>query len=171
MKKLNFKDIRQLTGEGRYGVTHQMNHIGQTIERWQQYGLDLDPDFQRGHVWTEDQQSAFIEFLLRGGKMSPILFNHPNWMTTFEGTMQIVDGKQRLTAILKFLNDEVTVFYGFKLSEIENLHLSTIDIPVRINDLKTREEVLLWYLELNSGGTPHSESEIERVKQLLVKEL
>jgi len=31
-------------------------------------GLNLDPDFQRAHVWTEDKQIAFVEFCLRGGQ-------------------------------------------------------------------------------------------------------
>ena len=31
-------------------------------------GLQFNPDFQRGHVWTEGQQIAFMEFLLKGGK-------------------------------------------------------------------------------------------------------
>ena len=28
-------------------------------------GLQLNPDFQRGHVWTEEQQIAWIEYHLR----------------------------------------------------------------------------------------------------------
>ena len=30
--------------------------------------IDLDPDFQRPHVWTDAQQEAFIEHVLRGGR-------------------------------------------------------------------------------------------------------
>lgn len=30
-------------------------------------GLNLDPDFQRAHVWTEEQQRAYIEYQLMGG--------------------------------------------------------------------------------------------------------
>ena len=39
-----------------------------------------------------------------------------------------------------------------------------------VNDLQTREEVLQWYLELNSAGTPHSKEELDRVKALLARE-
>lgn len=34
-----------------------------------------------------------------------------------------------------------------------------------MNDLKTEKEVLQWYIDMNSGGTPHSNMEIERVKE------
>jgi len=33
--------------------------------------------------------------------------------------------------------------------------------------LQTEEEVLTWYLQHNDGGTPHTESEISRVKEVL----
>ena len=29
----------------------------------EEMGLELNPDFQRGHVWTEQQQIAFLEYL------------------------------------------------------------------------------------------------------------
>ena len=66
----------------------------------------------------------------------------------------------------KFLKDEVEVFGGYKYSEIENFY-SNLDIKITINNLKTRKEILTWYIELNSGGTPHTKEEIERVKSLI----
>ena len=39
-----------------------------------------------------------------------------------------------------------------------------------VNYLKTRREVLEWYLQLNGGGTPHSQKELDRVRGLLEKE-
>lgn len=36
-----------------------------------------------------------------------------------------------------------------------------------INDLQTEEEVLNWYLEMNSGGTVHTKEELDKVKHLL----
>ena len=36
-----------------------------------------------------------------------------------------------------------------------------------VNDLKTKKEVLQWYIEMNTGGTPHSQEEILRVKNML----
>ena len=42
-------------------------------------------------------------------------------------------------------------------------------IKFNVNNLQTREELLTWYLEMNTGGTPHSDEEIERVKGLLAE--
>ena len=41
-------------------------------------GLQLNPEFQRGHVWTEEQQIAWVEYYLRGGKSGNTIYlnNH-----------------------------------------------------------------------------------------------
>ena len=56
-----------------------MSFIPEKIAKWErEQGLQLNPDFQRGHVWTTRQQIAYIEYLMRdpvSGK--EIYFNHP----------------------------------------------------------------------------------------------
>ena len=45
-------------------------------------GLNLDPDFQRGHVWSYEQRVAFMEGIFRGtvGDSQRIIqFNAPHW--------------------------------------------------------------------------------------------
>jgi uncharacterized protein with ParB-like and HNH nuclease domain len=167
MERLDFNTIKKFTRQGSYCVCVELRDFKYSIDRYiEKYNLEMNPDFQRGHVWTTDQQVKFIEFILKGGKTEPIQFNHTNWMNG-EGEMVCVDGLQRTTAILKFLNDELEIFDGYKLSQIDNLTLFNTNIYISVNNLKTRKEVLQWYIELNDGGTPHTKSEIEKVKRML----
>lgn len=58
--------------------------------------------------------------------------------------------------------------FGYLYSEFEDeTDIIRHSLAVNINDLKTKREVLQWYIEMNAGGTPHSEEEIARVKKLL----
>ena len=47
-----------------YGFVGYVNFIHDAV---QNQGLQMQPWFQRQHVWTEDQQVAYIEFFLKGG--------------------------------------------------------------------------------------------------------
>ena len=65
---MKFKDIPQLTRAGTSQVNMPLWYIPDTIRNWEEneyYKLQLNPKFQRGHVWTEEQQIAYVEFLLR----------------------------------------------------------------------------------------------------------
>jgi len=168
-KFIRFKDVPQRIEFGNYKTDVSIKYLKDTMDDYvSDYNLDLNPNFQRGHVWTNEQRVKFVEFMLEGGKCSPILFNHNNWMKFREGNSNnrfvIVDGLQRLTSLLMFVNDELEVFNGFKYSEFDNVGFN---VQVYVNDLKTEKEVLKWYLQVNEGGTPHTKEELDKVKRLL----
>lgn len=148
------------------------DHLLHTLDRWgESQKVDLDPDFQRGHVWTEQQQIAFVEFGLRGGTSArTIFFNSTEF---YKGEpIEIVDGKQRLEAVARFLRNEIPA-YGTLYEEYEDdLWMSHMGASFRVcvNRLQTRAEVLQWYLEINDGGIAHTSEEIKRVRELLRKE-
>jgi hypothetical protein len=138
-------------------------------------GLNLDPDFQRGHVWTEDKQIAYVEFCLRNGEYSrTILFNHPNWNGSYKGEMVLVDGKQRIEAVRKFIRNQLPIFGGNFLNDFDNpkklLRVDGAYFQFGVNNLKTNREVLEWYLQINSGGVVHTKEELEKVEEMLKKE-
>jgi len=166
---MKFKDIEQFTKVGSYQVNMPLVYFAKWVkESIEEDNLILNPDFQRGHIWNEKQQTEYIEFLLRGGRSGRIIyFNCPNWSSgARDGDFVCVDGLQRTTAILRFINNEIKAF-GIYYKDYEDSLPMNIDVLVNINELKTRKEVLKWYIEMNSGGTPHTESEINIVKKLL----
>lgn len=118
---MKFSEIKQFTAEGTYNVNMSFPYLLKWIdENIEELGLQLNPDFQRGNVWLEQQQIAYIEYLIKGGKSARIIyFNHPNWMGSFKGEFVCVDGLQRLTAIQKFMKNELPVF-GHYLDEYED---------------------------------------------------
>lgn len=174
MKITRFKDIPQFTRGSNYKVNMDIRRIPAWIEENEQYGLQLNPDFQRGHIWTEQQQVLWLEFFLRGGKSGiDIYFNDPyfqNWSDEVKDSYKdfvCVDGLQRLTAVQRFIGNEIKVFGSYYKEYSDPRMLNSYSLIFHINDLKSKKEVLQWYLDMNAGGTPHTNEEIERVKQMI----
>ena len=166
---MKFTDIPKLTRSPPYHVNVGLDYLRTWItEHEEELNLQLNPDFQRGHVWTREQQIKYMQFLLRGGNSGrEIYFNMPGWMGDFNGEFVCVDGLQRLTACLAFINNEVPVF-GTYISEFEDrLRMSNVNLSVHVNNLKTKREVLTWYIEMNESGTIHTKEEINKVKEML----
>lgn len=163
----------------RWSCDYGWNYLEQALEAFgKDYGLNLLPDFQRGHVWSPEQQAHYVENVYRGvipPEAMLIQFNCPhfeNWDYSGElpREMQIVDGLQRLTAVRKFLAGEVKPF-GLSISDFAG---STYDpmrprfrLRVAVHTFQSRADLLNHYLDLNAGGTPHSDAEIARVRGLV----
>jgi hypothetical protein len=171
--KMKFSDIEQFITSGQWECDYSLPSFVKFIEENElEHGLQMNPDFQRGHVWTEKQQIAYIEFLLKGGKTARVIYLNNNQWNRFDSGEEYyvcVDGLQRATAIQRFVRCEIKAF-GFYYNEFEGSPRIMQGVKININNLKTKKEVLQWYIEFNSGGTVHTKEEIDRVKSLLEQE-
>lgn len=179
---MKLADIPQAIQGGDWECCYSLKGLVKYIEELidgETYGkkLNMEPDFQRGHVWTEEQQIAYIEAILqnRAQNARVVYLNDPEWTGQACGEykdMVCVDGLQRYTAIKRFVNNEIKAF-GLYLNEYEDAVIFNRKpiVKLNVNRLQTREEVLKWYLEINSGGTPHTEQEIARVRKLYEDEI
>lgn len=70
--------------------------------------LVLAPDYQRNEIWKTDKKTAFIESLYMGIIVPPIyVVEIPGKDLLDDSIYEVVDGKQRLTAIEKFLTNKL----------------------------------------------------------------
>lgn len=156
-----------------YGIsTHENIGFVKYIERIQEeivnYELQINPDFQRGHIWTEDQQIEYVKFFLRGGKSGRDFYF--NWNAN---SFVLVDGLQRTIALSKFVDNKLKVFgqyfTDFKFTKyiVTSNPLPEFTVNIYRNNLSSDKEVLQWYVDMNAGGTPHSTEEIDRVKKMI----
>lgn len=170
-----FASIPKFHEAGGYRTNVEWGFLSHHLEHWMADDkitarLDLEPDFQRAHVWTPAQQTAYVEFIIRGGYSGKELyFNCVGWMGSFKGPFVIVDGKQRLQAVRRFLRNEIPAF-GCAYEAYEDRLPTHCEFVMNVNNLKTRAAVLEWYLQLNTGGVVHTDAELKRVEKLLAKE-
>jgi hypothetical protein len=91
---------------------------------WQDSGLlRLSPEFQRRAVWTTKAKSYLVDTILRGKPMPKVLITQR--LIDGRNVRTVVDGQQRLRAILEYLGDDFAVmrthnqeFAGRRYSEL-----------------------------------------------------
>lgn len=64
--------------------------------------LNLSPSYQRGDVWPTDHSQKLIISILRGIPLPSVILLKPQAQGA-SGIYEVVDGKQRLTSILRFI--------------------------------------------------------------------
>ena len=70
------------------------------VNRIKNEDMDLQPDFQRGEIWTLQKKQKLIDSILRGWKIPPIHVIHNN-----QSIDEVLDGQQRLAAIRDFYDN------------------------------------------------------------------
>jgi len=63
--------------------------------------IELQPDFQRDLVWNKAKKQSLIDTILREWQFPPVFMVVP----ATGGTLDVLDGQQRLNAILEFYED------------------------------------------------------------------
>lgn len=77
-------------------------HLKRLVEERKK--LIIAPDFQRNDVWSAKQSAELVESILMGIPIPTIYLFEMK-----DGTKQVVDGRQRISAILNFLNNKFSL--------------------------------------------------------------
>ncbi|WP_252244361.1 MULTISPECIES: DUF262 domain-containing protein [unclassified Clostridium] len=126
--------------------------------------IDLQPDFQRGEVWSKQKKVKLIDTILRGWQIPPI-----HLVETKKLTDEVLDGQQRLAAIRDFMNNGFSIdgsikpfdtdifsLDGYKFSQLNEViqrKFKKYSIRlVRITEYKPEEAAELFY-RLNQPTT------------------
>lgn len=68
------------------------------VGRIRDQSLDLQPEFQRGAVWSRPKQRLLVDSILRNWYIPPV-----HVVRTSEDEQEVLDGQQRLRAIFEFV--------------------------------------------------------------------
>lgn len=74
--------------------------------------LDLNPPYQRRSVWTLKDRKFFLDTIFRGYPC-PAIFLHKSIGEGGKQIYHVVDGKQRLETIIKFVNNSISIDNDF----------------------------------------------------------
>ncbi|MCT2359416.1 DUF262 domain-containing protein [Brevibacterium casei] len=132
--------------------------------------LDLSPRYQRRNRWDRARQSQLIESFLLNVPVPPVYLAEES-----KGVYAVIDGKQRLTAIVQYLSNEFPLtkldlrkdLEGLTFENLPREHKTTLGMrPLRaVTILRqtpdwVKHEV---FVRLNRGGQPLNAQEIRNV--------
>ena len=127
-------------------------------------------NLQRGDVWTLEQKQELIWSILKRRNIPRI-----SVVYTVDDTYKVIDGKQRLSSMLGYLNNEFPLSYNnvdyyFKdLPKEHQSHIEHYGIPAMIYnefpDTKLSDQQLIdWFMFINFAGTPQDVEHFEKLK-------
>lgn len=140
--------------------------------------IDYKPYFQRNYVWDEEKATYFIESILLGTEIPPLV------LFQTKDKNEVIDGRQRYETIERFLNDKLIlkekglhslkILSGRRYSQLDEetremfeetririLQFNIVDEP-RLDDEKEDKIKKEIFRRYNSGITPLQKYDIDR---------
>ena len=132
------------------------------------FGVNFEPDYQRGNVWTIDDKIKLIDSVFNSVDIGKFVFiklpfkeNSPAY--------EVLDGKQRMIALVEFYEGRFT-YKGMKYREMSWYDQDCFrNHPIAIGEVN--EEISLsqkykYFLRLNTGGKLQDPEHLKRVEEM-----
>lgn len=171
-------DIMKPLKDIRYKTDFIQQETSCWVKQLNRYNIDFDVylpsigmNLQRDFVWNIHQKRELINSILLERRIP-----HLAAINLLDDTWQIIDGKQRLSAALDFVNDKFTYVQGgneYLFSEMPN------EYKVAINNFSFRfytiyenydkkisdVEKINWFSFINFAGTPQDKDYMEELSK------
>lgn len=176
--QLDYTDVDEIFRE-KLKIQNIVRSVSSIFENDRYFSrINYTPYFQRNYVWDDEKATYFIESILLGTEIPPLVF----FQTRTDN--EVIDGRQRFETIDRFLSDKLTLkgkglhvlkhLDGKKFSQLDDeIRQSFTDTRIRIlqyevvneprlddqKEDKIKKEIFRRY---NSGITPLQKYDIER---------
>jgi len=165
------ESIYPTTSKREIDIKEERFTVFELLRKLEQKKINRNPEFQRNEVWKPFQRSQFIESIILNIPLPPLYFRQD-----LEGKYVIVDGLQRTSTLMKFINKNNEGYFPLTgleaLPDLNNKYFDQLD-----DELKSRieDKVLLVYVlkpnvsmvvvydifnRINTGGTKLERQEI-----------
>lgn len=160
-------------------VSYSNTTIESIIHRVVHFGVDFNPEYQRGDVWNEDQKVKLIDSIFKNINIGSVVFAEKSWFSNnvISEMYEVVDGKQRITAILEYIQNKFQ-YKGKYFYEISNISRNEfLESQILVGEIKLRKSngkdeydrsnVIKQFIRLNECGTTMDKEVIEKAKGMI----
>lgn len=135
------------------------------------FGIDMNPDYQRGYVWEQEDKELLIDSIFNNidiGKFVLIHLSNSEWRQRGY-SYEILDGKQRLNTIIEFYENRIQYKGKFfnELSLKDQRTFTNHTVAVANVDESDKKTILKYFLMLNRTGKSMDKTQLDKVEKML----
>ena len=171
IRPLNLSDdTTSLQSNSDLKLHYQNRTIDGLFSVYYKFGLNMNPPYQRGHVWTDEDKISLIKSVFSNVDIGKFVVVHLGYGGKY--SYEILDGKQRLTALMEYYENRFPVMgkYYNELTRSDRYHFKDYIVHFAMIENATAEQKLRYFIMLNTGGVSVSEDHMFKVKRMLKME-
>jgi len=144
--------------------------LGSILNSYYSAGIDMNPPYQRELVWDENDKMALIDSIFNNIDIGKFTLVHRGF--SVEVMYEIVDGKQRLSALTEFFEGRFA-YRGLVFQQMSNRDRHQfLDYLVSwaVSEHLSSEQKMKLFLKLNTTGRPQDLAHLQKVREMLAQE-
>jgi hypothetical protein len=130
-------------------------------------GFIDSPDYQRDYVWTLVDKQRLVRSIMNRMDIGKFVFLSRPFP---ENRLEVIDGKQRLNAILEFTQGrfpyEDKTWFQFSRQDKNVFEDLMIQIATLDSTTVSKADILWLFLSINTGGVPQTEEHVAKARRL-----
>lgn len=147
------------------------SNIEHLIQMHYHFGIDFNPDYQRGYVWTQEDKELLLDSVFKNidiGKFALIRLSDAEWIERGFG-YEILDGKQRLSTLIEFYENKLAYKgkYYNDLSWKDRITFKHHNVSVAEVQSENKKTILKYFLMLNRTGKAMDKAQLDKVENML----
>lgn len=153
-----------------YRISFFSQDISELFNKLYSFGVDLEPDYQRGYVWEESDKVELIRSIFDGIEIGKFVFVSLPYSGVRTKFYEILDGKQRLSTIKDFRESKFKFegYFWHELSIKDRSFFENSMVSVgEVREGASKEFILNQFIRLNSFGKVMDTKHLERIKKML----
>lgn len=150
-------------------ITYSQQTIYSLLNKVYYFGVDFNPIYQRDHIWETEDKTELLDSIFNHFDIGKFAFIFKDYSENDTYSYEVLDGKQRMRAILDFYEERIT--YKGKtfsaLSRRDQGHF--LDYPVSVAEMPDldKEQILRYFIKLNKCGKIMSSEQIKKIEHML----
>lgn len=160
------KEVSSLVQNNDIRVNYSQRRLDGLINHAYYFGFDFEPEYQRGLVWDLEDKISLIDSIFNNVDIGKFTFIKADYIMDKD---EILDGKQRITALLEYYEDRFE-YKGRKFSDLswrDQRHFCDYSIAWGETSNLTNEQKLRYFIKLNTSGKVMDKSHLDKVKNML----
>lgn len=131
------------------------------------FGVEMNPHYQRGNVWEYGDKLSLIDSIFKNNDIGKFCFNRRDYGS--DKLFEIIDGKQRLTAISEFVTNKYKYkgLYWFELNPGDRDRFMNKTFQLATLQESNEKRIYQYFLKMNTTGKRQDPGHIDYVKKLL----
>jgi hypothetical protein len=148
-------------------LSYSPMQIDALLGRYYHFGTDMNPDYQRDYVWSEEDKVALIDSIFHGIDIGK--FAYADNPVSDHYLYEIIDGKQRLRTIIDFYENRFP-YKGKYFNDLcyrDQNHFENYAVSVADVRNVDRNTVMKYFVAMNSQGRIMDSAHLDKVRAMI----